>query len=75
MLESLAWLLNFTIILTDLTFIDLICHQDNLFMNYTLGSTIHPGPNAIMSAEQSRHKSRFICHFKIVALLRRIVFQ
>ena len=68
-----AWLLKLTLVFTDLTFIGLICYQDNSLMNYTLGSIIYLGPNAIMIARLSSYKSRFICHFRIAALLREIV--
>ena len=52
---------------------DLFPRQFTLFMNCTLGSTIYLGPNAVMTARQSSHKSKFLFHFRIVVLSRRIV--
>ena len=40
--------------------------QFTLFMNGTLSSTIYLDLDAVMAAELSSHKSKFIYHFKIV---------
>ena len=42
-------------------------------MNYTFGFTIYLGPNAVMIAEPSSHKFRFIYYFRIAVLLREII--
>ena len=44
------------------------------FLNCMLGSTIYLGSNSVMIAGTSRHKSRFICYFRIAIILREIVF-
>ena len=54
---------------------DLSLKQFTLLTNFTLRSSIYLGPNAGMTAGLSSHKSRFICHFRIVILSRRIVLR
>ena len=65
MLGSLALLLKLAIVFPNLTFKRLICLQNILLMNSTLGFTIYPGPNAVMTAELFSNKSRFIYYFRI----------
>ena len=40
-------------------------HQDNLFINFTIGSTLYLCPKTVMSIESSSNKSRFIYYFRI----------
>ena len=52
---------------------DLSLRQFTSFMNCTLGFIIYLGPYAVITPRLSSHKSRFICYFRIVILLREIV--
>ena len=73
-LETLVLISKLAIVLTDLTFMSLICPPGNSSMNCMLNFIIHQGPNTIMTVRSFSHKSRFICHFRIATLSRRIVF-
>ena len=52
---------------------DLSSRQFTLPMNCTLISIFHLGLNAVMIIRLSSYKSRFICHFRIATLSRKIV--
>ena len=54
---------------------DLSSKQFTLLMNCTLSFIIYLGSNAVITTGLSSHKSRFICYFRITALLRGIVLQ
>ena len=66
MIRSSVFLLKLAIVFKDLTFIGLICPQNNLFINHMLGSAIYLSPNIVMIAGLSSHKSIFIYYFRIV---------
>ena len=53
---------------------DLSLRQFISLINCTIDSTIHLGHNAVMTARPSSYKSRFIYHFKIAILSKKIVF-
>ena len=53
---------------------DLFPRQFTSLMNCILGFTIHLGYNIVMTAGSSSHKSRYICHFRIITLSRGIIF-
>ena len=46
-----------------------------LIINCVLGFTIHLGLDTIITTRPSSHYSKFICHFRIATLSKKIVFQ